>query len=283
MDDKISQNNKICYHLLPHRLISLCVSLSPDFTACFYQYQTSHNFILLIIHSILPHLYGASLLAFQKRVGGLWPIAVGKVGEVLRCYLTSKCVPLRFILMPSVCYLHSRLVLWVHCPLHHYIFDPNIPADLRCTLLVDCSSTIDRKHMFKEARFRIPYISAWLESCCRCCLLSAFTSWIVSSEFASNTGWGSTFPKTVSVCHSVADGFGDHQVGCGGNGDRMFQHNCIHDVVFSAFQTAALAPRKEAPSLIPGSQSLPPDVFLPTWLRGQPAALDITVISSLQQ
>ena len=108
-------------------------------------------------------------------------------------------------------------------------------------------------------------------------LLSAFTSWTVSSEFASNTGWGSTFPKTVS------DGFVDHQVGCGGNGDRMFQHNCIHDVVFSAFQTAALAPRKEAPSLIPGSQSLPPDVFLPTWLCGQPAALDITVISSLQQ
>ena len=53
--------------------------------------------------------------------------------------------------------------------------------------------------------------------------------------------------------------------------------------MFSASQTAALAPRKEVPSLIPGSQSRPADVFLPTWTRGQPAALDITVISSLQQ
>ena len=47
-------------------------------------------------------------------------------------------------------------------------------------------------------------------------------------------------------------------------------------------QSAALAPRKEAPSLIPGSVSLPADVFLPHWERGLPTALDISVISSLQ-
>ena len=56
--------------------------------------------------------------------------------------------------------------------------------------------------------------------------------------------------------------FGDHHVGCGGNADRIFRHNSIRDVVFSATQTAALAPRKEVPSLIPGSQSCPADVFL---------------------
>ena len=44
-----------------------------------------------------------------------------------------------------------------------------------------------------------------------------------------------------------------------------------------------LAPRKEVPSLIPGTLSRHADIFLPNWLRGQPAALDVTVISTLQQ
>ena len=37
------------------------------------------------------------------------------------------------------------------------------------------------------------------------------------------------------------------------------------------------------PSLIPGTLSRPADIFLPNWQRGQPAALDVTVISTLQQ
>ena len=86
------------------------------------------------------------------------------------------------------------------------------------------------------------------------------------------------------ICHLPADGFGDHQVGCGGNFDRIHRHNVVWDVLFSAAQSAALAPRQEAPALIPGPQSCPADVFLPIWSRGCPAALDITVIlSPLQQ
>ena len=85
------------------------------------------------------------------------------------------------------------------------------------------------------------------------------------------------------VCHALADPFGDHQVGCGGNCDRIFRHNSIRDAVFSAAQSAALAPRREVPSLIPGTQSRPADIYLPCWKRGRPAALDITVISTLQQ
>ena len=46
---------------------------------------------------------------------------------------------------------------------------------------------------------------------------------------------------------------------------------------------AALAPRKEFPSLIPGCHNRPADVFLPHWDRGLPTALDISVISTLQQ
>ena len=85
------------------------------------------------------------------------------------------------------------------------------------------------------------------------------------------------------ICQRVADALGDHHVGCGRNGDRILRHDSIRDALFSAAQSAALAPRKEAPSLIPGSSSRPADVYLPYWVRGQPAALDVTVISTLQQ
>ena len=37
------------------------------------------------------------------------------------------------------------------------------------------------------------------------------------------------------------------------------------------------------PSLIPGTSSRLADVFLPTWKNGQPVALDVTVISTLQK
>ena len=84
------------------------------------------------------------------------------------------------------------------------------------------------------------------------------------------------------VCHVVADPFGDHNVGCGGNGDRIFRHNDLQASVFSAAQSAALAPRREVPSVIPSSRSRPADIFLPSWVRGQPAALDVTIISTMQ-
>ena len=84
------------------------------------------------------------------------------------------------------------------------------------------------------------------------------------------------------VCHVAADPFGDHHVGCGGNRDRIFRHNALRDAVFSAAQSAALAPRREVPSLISSSRSQPADIFLPSWVRGQPAALDVTIISTIQ-
>ncbi len=50
------------------------------------------------------------------------------------------------------------------------------------------------------------------------------------------------------VCHPPADEFGDHQVGCGGNGDR---HNAVRDVLFIAAQSAALGPTREASNVVP--------------------------------
>ena len=59
------------------------------------------------------------------------------------------------------------------------------------------------------------------------------------------------------VCQSPADLYGDHQVGCGGNGDRIHRHNSLRDALYSAAQSAALAPRKEVPALIPGTSNRP--------------------------
>ena len=66
-----------------------------------------------------------------------------------------------------------------------------------------------------------------------------------------------------SVCHTIADPYGDHHAGCEGNGDRILRHNALHDALFSAAQSSALAPQREVPSLIPNSHSRPADVYLP--------------------
>ena len=83
-------------------------------------------------------------------------------------------------------------------------------------------------------------------------------------------------------CMRPTDAFEDHQMGCGGNGDRVARHDALRNVIFTAAQSAALGPRKEAPALIVGTPSRPTDVFLPTWSRGRPVALDVTVTSPLQ-
>ncbi len=54
-------------------------------------------------------------------------------------------------------------------------------------------------------------------------------------------------------CHLTADAYGDHQVGCGGDRDRISRHNAVCDAIHAAAQSAALAPSKETPGLLPGS------------------------------
>ena len=65
-------------------------------------------------------------------------------------------------------------------------------------------------------------------------------------------------------------------------GARIARHNAIRDVLFNAAQSAALAPTKEAPSLVSGSSMRPADILL-NWCCGRPATLDVSVISPLQQ
>ena len=54
-------------------------------------------------------------------------------------------------------------------------------------------------------------------------------------------------------------------------------------MLFTAAQSAALAPSKETSGLVPSSLLRPADILLPNWCQGRPAALDIHVISPLQQ
>ena len=89
--------------------------------------------------------------------------------------------------------------------------------------------------------------------------------------------------SSCPVCDTEADSMVDHLVTCRGNGDMICRHESLRDVLFSAAQSAALAPKKEVPSLAPGSSSRPADVFLPCWKRGRSAALDVTVVSPVQQ
>ena len=85
-----------------------------------------------------------------------------------------------------------------------------------------------------------------------------------------------------NVCSRLCDPYGDHQVGCNGNRDLIRRHDSLRDILFSAAQSAGLAPVREVPSLIPNSSSRPAYIFFPLWKGGKPAALDVTVISSLQ-
>ena len=82
----------------------------------------------------------------------------------------------------------------------------------------------------------------------------------------------------------TSDRFGDHQVGCGGNADRIYRHDSLRDALFSAAQSAALAPRKEKPSLVPGSASRPACRCLSSNMGERSAcfSIDVTVVSTLQ-
>ena len=90
-------------------------------------------------------------------------------------------------------------------------------------------------------------------------------------------------PYQCPECCCLADIYGDQQVACGGNKDRIACHNSLRAVIFFAAQTAALGPRREAPSLIPKSSSRPEDILIPSWSQGRFASLNISVITPLQK
>ena len=85
------------------------------------------------------------------------------------------------------------------------------------------------------------------------------------------------------ACGEDSDKFGDHAIGCGKEGERIYRHNVIRDAIYETAKQASLAPAKEQSALLPGSQAKPADVYIPGWANGRDAALDVTVVSSLQK
>ncbi len=78
---------------------------------------------------------------------------------------------------------------------------------------------------------------------------------------------------TCPECHGVTDSLGDHQVGCGGNSNRISRHNAIRDVVFNAAQSPFKRNSTQTPLLALQTSS---------FLIGSTAALDVHVIFLLQ-
>ena len=84
------------------------------------------------------------------------------------------------------------------------------------------------------------------------------------------------------ACKRPSDRYGHHAIACAVNGERISRHNDLCNVLFRTAQKANLGPSREYRGLIPGSSARPADIFLKNWVRGQDAALDVTVISPMQ-
>ena len=91
------------------------------------------------------------------------------------------------------------------------------------------------------------------------------------------------YDEPCIACGEGSDKFGDHSIGCGKEGERIYRHNVIRDAIYETAKQASLAPAKEQSALLPGSQAKPADVYIPGWANGRDAALDVTVVSSLQK
>ena len=77
---------------------------------------------------------------------------------------------------------------------------------------------------------------------------------------------------------AILDIFGDHAVSCHGRGNIISRHDRVRDTIMKACSSANLSPVCEQKHL-PENNSRPGDVYLPSFIAGQPAALDVTITS----
>ena len=106
------------------------------------------------------------------------------------------------------------------------------------------------------------------------------------------------------LCAGMMDTWGDHALVCACGGDRTMRHNTLRDLVLRLAKSAGHHAVAEKPGLLPPRLNIggawenglagsatrrvlaqdrrPADVWLPTWMGGLPAAIDLAVTSGLQ-
>ena len=88
--------------------------------------------------------------------------------------------------------------------------------------------------------------------------------------------------RRCPYCKSaILDIFGDHVVSCHGRGDKISCHGRVQNTIMTACSSANLCLVFEQKHLLPENNSKPGDVDLPSFIAGQPAALDVTITSQL--
>ena len=89
--------------------------------------------------------------------------------------------------------------------------------------------------------------------------------------------------RRCPYCKSATlDIFGDDAVSCHGRGDIISRHDRVRDTIMTACSSANLSPVFQQKYLLPENNSRPGDVYLPSFIAGQPEALDVTITSPLQ-
>ena len=138
--------------------------------------------------------------------------------------------------------------------------------------------------MVRVLSVALPKSGSWL-NCVPCKALGLHLSnkeFLVSAKYRLGLPiYGSD--GTCPSCQSPSDRYGDHAIICAYDGERISRHNMLRDALFKAASQAGVQPAKEEAALIPGSDARPADIFLPRFENGTDCALNVIVVSPVQQ
>ena len=105
--------------------------------------------------------------------------------------------------------------------------------------------------------------------------------------------WVPTFPRDdfCPCCDSLSDSRGLHARRCTGAGDLTARHSGARNIVSRFACSAGLGPSLEQAHLLPPRPDnptgcnlrRPADVYIPSWIHGQPVALDLAITSPQRQ
>ena len=88
--------------------------------------------------------------------------------------------------------------------------------------------------------------------------------------------------RCIACGTADSDVRGNHAISCGSHGERIARHNHLRDAIFATAASVHLAPTKEDRALLPNTDSRPADVMVPNYIGGLHAAMDVSVINSMQ-